>query len=169
MNHLDEIRILEIALDARASITEQESTHLKTCTSCADQLKTEQQFSQTLSQISPIKVPEGFAARATAAFAQAARTRVPVTLRRPLLAGVGLAVIFAACSLWWIIGNFTLFTTYSAAVISQLATVVRAAAVVVNNLPGVANVLMIGMGALALASTGLLATLFKRSAIISVK
>jgi hypothetical protein len=169
VNHLDDIRIMELALDQSSSIAEEERAHLKSCALCAKRIKEEEEFTALLGQIPPQDVPQGFAARATARFAEAARAKAPVALHRPLLAGVWLAIAFAACSLWLIIGNFTLFATFSAAAIARIAAMARAVAVVLNNLPVLASLMMVGLSALVLVSAGLVTALARRSSFANLK
>ena len=91
MEHLDEIRLMELALDEDLAPSEAEASHLETCPLCAGSLASEKHLTESLGEIAHRPVPDGFTERATQRFISVSRNRiahrilVPVVLASVLL------------------------------------------------------------------------------------
>ncbi len=163
MDHLDDIRLMELAIDSTCALEERETSHLETCATCSARLADELKLNGALEDIAPHPVPSEFMARATARYVHAAAAEIhPAPY---LLAGIVLTLVLSGAMMWLILANPSVFLSNLIVVFSKAATVVRAMHVVVSRVPNFVEIVTLSSGVTVLLCTGLLANLVKRSSV----
>ncbi|MCP4604532.1 MAG: hypothetical protein GY847_29090 [Proteobacteria bacterium] len=161
MDHLDDNRLMILAMDDREAPTETEASHLESCTRCAKILADENHVTASLSQMAPMPVPVNFAKMATARFVRERASEVRFT---PFfIFSIALAVVLAAAMVWLVIDNPYEFVSKGAVLLGKVAGLIRAGYIVLNRVPLASEIVTTTSGAMVLICTGLLASLMKRS------
>ncbi len=88
MSHIDEQRLMELAMESRPS--DAEAAHLADCRLCAEALAAEQGLTAWLATVPQPAAPEAFVARVTDAYVMAMSRQ---TYRTPVLAFGGIAAM----------------------------------------------------------------------------
>ena len=98
--HLEEMRIMELALSDKSALQNGEKAHLESCALCKSLLDEERNLSSLIPQMEVKRVPDGFASEALAVFKRSNRARrrkylsVSVASLGAALAYVVLSVVF---------------------------------------------------------------------------
>ncbi len=163
MDHLDDIRLMELAIDSTCVPQERETSHLEACATCSARLAEELRLNDALEEITPAPVPTEFVARATAKYVHAAVAEIhPAPY---LLAGIVLTLVLSGAMMWLIMANPSVFLSNVIVVFGKVATIVRAMYVVVSRVPNFVEIVTLSSGVTVLLCTGLLANLVKRSSV----
>ncbi|MDJ0761962.1 MAG: hypothetical protein QNJ97_03145 [Myxococcota bacterium] len=161
MDHLDDMRLTILAIDAQSEPSEREIAHLVSCPRCAANLAEERQLTAAIKGIAPRLAPIGFAERTATRFIRATTTKV--VFMPSLIFGIILAMGITSAMLWTIIANPSIFATEAALAIGETAAFFKAMYLVVNRVPYASELLTTTSGAMVLIAAGMLAGLTKRA------
>jgi anti-sigma factor RsiW len=160
MDHLSEMRLMELALNGTSTPRGGEAAHLEQCPTCAARLAEEQRLSELIAGFERDAAPAGFTAEAVARFGRATRARYVRSLPWGLLACllalapmIGIALL-SPDALLGSVGQ----------ALGQAALITRTVITVVDNVPAIGIVTAAAFCAAALVSCGLLAGLVRRAA-----
>ncbi len=159
MEHLDEIRLMELALDEGLAPSETEASHLETCPLCTGSLASEKHLTESLGEIAHRPVPDGFAERATQRFKSMSRNRVALFFA----AGGTVAASLAVVMLWLVFENPSDVISSAAVLAGRTAGLIRAGYVILSRVPMAGEFVTITSAAMVLLCTGVLAGLAKKS------
>ena len=160
MDHLSEIRLMELALNGTSTPGGGEAAHLEQCPVCAARLAEERRLSELIAGIERDAVPTGFTAQTVARFGRASRARYIRSLPWGLLAC--LLALAPMIGIAWLSPE-TLVGSVGQA-LGQAVLIARALATVVENVPAIGILVAASLCAAALISCGLLAGLARRAA-----
>ncbi|MCP4679818.1 MAG: hypothetical protein GY854_30870 [Deltaproteobacteria bacterium] len=162
MEHLDKIRLMELALDESVAPSTAEASHLETCSLCAQSLTAEMHLTEALGAIAHRPVPNGFTERVTCQFKSMTRVRIA-----PFLAVSGtVAAALAFVMIRLIFENPSDVISSGAVLAGRVAGLIRACYVILDRVPMAGEIVTITSAAMVLLCTGLLAGLVKKSATV---
>jgi len=131
MNHIDEMRIMELALDPAATPQNGEAQHLESCALCASMLDEERRLTKALDGFEHAQVPPEFTGNLGCRFKKANRARST----RQILIGLGtLAVVAVPVALLMLMQSDPILG-YLATFLGDLATAFDVLVTVASTLP----------------------------------
>jgi predicted anti-sigma-YlaC factor YlaD len=162
MDHLSEIRLMELALDPASVPQNGEAAHLEHCAECADRLAEERRLSELLERMPADQPPDDFTGLAVARFERAGRARSLRTLPWALLACLLVLAPLVGIAL---LSPEPLLES-AAGWLAELMVLFRIADTVLGSVPALGVGLVGAMLAATLISVGLLAGLVRRTAAV---
>jgi hypothetical protein len=160
MDHLSEMRLMELALNGTSTPRGGEAAHLEQCPTCTGRLAEERRLSELIGGIGRDAAPEGFTAGTVARFGRATRARYIRSLPWGLLAC--LLALAPMIGVAWLSPGPLLGSVGQA--LGQAVLFTRALTTVIANVPAIGVVAAAAFCAAALVSCGLLAGLARRAA-----
>jgi anti-sigma factor RsiW len=162
MDHLSEMRLMELALDLASVPQNGEAAHLARCDECAARLDDERQLSELIGQLPADAAPDGFTELAVARFERAGRRRSLRTLPWALLACLVVLVPMVGLAVFApepVLGS-------AANLMVELMVLVKVVDTVIGSVPAIGIGLTSAMLVAMLVSVGLLARLVRRTAAV---
>ncbi len=152
MKHLDEMRIMELALDPAATPQNGEAEHLGSCALCASMLDEERRLTEALDGFEQAQVPPDFTGNLECRFKKANRRR---STRQILMGLAALAVVSVPVVVLMVVQTGPILR-YMAALVGELATALDVLVTVVGTLPLAATIVVAAFCVLGIAICSLL-------------
>jgi len=152
MKHLDEIRIMELALDPAATPGNEEAEHLESCAPCASMLDEERRLTEALDGFEQAQVPLEFTGNLECRFKKANRRRST----RQILMGLGTLAVVAAPVVVLMVVQTGPILGYLATLVGYLATALDVLVTVAGTLPLAATIFVAAFCVLGIAGCSLL-------------
>ena len=152
MKHLNEMRIMEIALDPAATPQNGEAEHLESCVLCASMLDEERHLTEALDGFEQAQVPPEFAGNLECRFKKANRARST----RQILLGLGTLAVVAVPVALLMAAQAGPILGYAATLIGDLATALDVLVTVAGTLPLAATIAIAAFCVLGIAICSLL-------------
>ena len=152
MKHLDEMRIMELALDPAATPQNGEAEHLESCALCASMLDEERRLTEVLEGFEPAQVPPEFTGNLECRFEKANRKRST----RQILIGLGTLAVVAVPVAILMLMQADPILGYLATLLGDLATAFDVLVTVAGTLPLAATIAIAAFCALGIAICSLL-------------
>lgn len=162
MKHLDEIRLMELALEPGSAMDAEEKAHLAQCAECREQLESEKELTTCIEQMPAFRAPDHFVAHAVAKFS----AEYLKTVQTPVLY-CSISILLLTGGMFWLaVVNLAQFVSVFATTVTAMHTFLRAIYVVLTALPVLHTALPFGFGLALLLSATLLAQLAKKEAVL---
>jgi hypothetical protein len=161
MDHINEERLFELAIDEQSEPSREEASHLQSCRICSARLAEERSLTASLEAMPQVAVPVGFAMRTAEMFARAKAKKV--SFAPTIIIGVVAASLITSFMLWLMIANPSFFVTQMALAVGKAAVFVKTMILVASRVPYGAEVATTFSGAIVLISAALLSGLLKRA------
>jgi hypothetical protein len=137
MDHVDDKRLMELALDARSRPQNGEATHLELCEECSQRLARERQLTEMIAELERREPRPEFTAAAVARFARATRARQLKSLPWGLLICLAVAAPMIALA----VADPGLALGSAGRLIGELAVLSRVLVTVLEQVPTIGVVL----------------------------
>ncbi len=157
--HLNDERLMELALDPAVHPQNGEATHLQSCTECAAKLELERELTCSILELAPVKIPETLARGALDRYRAATRAR---NLRQ---VGVGVAILFMICTptIVLLIKGWSEALGSLGVLAGEIAALASASFTVMSSAPLISLTVIAVLCLTAFAGCGLLAGLARNS------
>ncbi len=152
MKHLDEMRIMELALDPAATPQNGEAEHLGSCELCASMLDEERRLTEALNGFEQEQVPPEFTGNLECRFKKANRRRGT----RQILMGLAALVVVSVPVVVLMVVQTGPILGYMAALVGDLATALDVLVTVAGTLPLAATIAVAAFCVLGIAIGSLL-------------
>ncbi len=152
MKHLDEMRIMELALDPAVTPQNGEVEHLESCALCASMLDEERRLTEALDGFEQAQVPSEFDGNLECRFKKANRARST----RQILMGLAALVVITVPVVALMVARTGSILRYVAALVGELAMALGALVTVAGTLPLAATIAVAAFCVLGIAICALL-------------